>query len=121
MIIRAMKYLAMKALIAILVLLLPVSALAYEINDKLSIGGFLAGAYQYQAVDNDEDKGRGAVVFQPEISFTPDENNELFAKFGFAAGNGLNEVTRFNLAPWAADLEDDVKDINGRNRWGGAG
>jgi hypothetical protein len=116
MIIRAMKYLAMKALIAILVLLLPVSALAYEINDKLSIGGYLAGVYQYQAVDNDEDKGRGAIAFQPQMSFTPDENNELFAKFGFAAGNGLNEVTRFNLAPWAADLEDNVKDINGRNR-----
>ena len=111
-----MKQLAMKALVAILVLLLPVSALAYEINDKLSIGGYLAGVYQYQAVDNDEDKGRGAVAFQPQMSFTPDENNELFAKFGFAAGNGLNEVTRFNLAPWAADLEDDVKDINGRNR-----
>jgi hypothetical protein len=116
MIIPAMKYLAMKTLIAILVLLLPVSALAYEINDKLSIGGYLAGVYQYQAVDNDEDKGRGAIAFQPQMSFTPDENNELFAKFGFAAGNGLNEVTRFNLSPWAADLEDNVKDINGRNR-----
>jgi porin len=97
-------------------LILPVSAMAYEINEKLSIGGILAGAYQYQAVDNDEDKGRGAVPFQPEISFTPDEKNEFFAAFGFAAGNGLNDQTPFNLAPWAADLEDDVKDINGRNR-----
>ena len=35
-----------------------------EINDKLSIGGILAGAYQYQVVDNDEDKGRGAVPSQ---------------------------------------------------------
>ena len=111
-----MKHLAMKALIAALVVVLPVSALAYEINDKLSIGGVLAGAYQYQAVDNDEDKGRGAVPFQVEVSFTPDQNNEFFAKFGFAAGNGLNDQTRFTLAPWAADLEDDVKDINGRNR-----
>jgi len=111
-----MKHLAMKVLIAVLVLFLSVSALAYEINDKLSIGGILAGAYQYQAVDDDEDKGRGAVPFQAEISFTPDENNEFFAKFGFAAGNGLNDQTGFNLAPWAADLEDDVKDINGRNR-----
>lgn len=111
-----MKHLATKALIATLVILVPALALAYEINDKLSIGGILAGAYQYQVVDNDEDKGRGAVPFQPEISFTPDEKNEIFAKFGFAAGNGLNDQTRFNLAPWAADLEDDVKDINGRNR-----
>jgi porin len=42
--------------------------------------------------------------------------DEFFANFGFAAGNGLNGVTDFNQAPWAADLEDDVKDINGRNR-----
>jgi hypothetical protein len=111
-----MKHLAMKVLIATLVMFLPLSTLAYEINDKLSIGGILAGAYQYQAVDDDEDKGRGAVPFQAEISFTPDEKNEFFAKFGFAAGNGLNDQTGFNLAPWAADQEDDVKDINGRNR-----
>jgi len=111
-----MKHIAMKALITTLITVLPVSALAYEINDKLSIGGVLAGAYQYQAVDDDEDKGRGAVPFQAEMSFTPDEKNEFFAKFGFAAGNGLNDQTRFTLASWAADLEDDVKDINGRNR-----
>jgi porin len=111
-----MKHSAMKALIAALIMFLPVSTLAYEINDKLSIGGILAGAYQYQAVDDDEDKGRGAVPFQGEISFTPDENNEFFAKFGFAAGDGLNDQTGFNLAPWAADQEDDLKDINGRNR-----
>jgi porin len=111
-----MKYLAMKVLIATLVVFLPLSSWAYEINDKLSIGGIIAGAYQYQAVDDDEDKGRGAVPFQLEINFTPDDNNEFFAKFGFAAGNGLNDQTAFNLAPWAADLEDDYKDINGRNR-----
>lgn len=111
-----MKHLAMKVLIATLVVFLPLSSWAYEIDDKLSIGGIIAGAYQYQAVDDDEDKGRGSVPFQAEISFTPDENNEFFAKFGFAAGNGLNEQTSFNLSPWAADQEDDLKDINGRNR-----
>ena len=89
---------------------------AYDITDKFSIGGVLSGAYQYQTVDGDDNKGRGAVPFQPEISFRPTEKNEIFAKFGFAAGNGLNNTTEFNLAPWAADLEDDVEDINGRNR-----
>ena len=67
------KHQGMKILIVAFVLLLPVSTLAYEINEKLSIGGILAGAYQYQAVDNDVDNGRGAVPFQPEISFSPDE------------------------------------------------
>lgn len=91
-------------------------ALGYDINDKFSIGGVLAGAYQYQWVNDDDNKGRGALPFQPEFSFRPTAKDEIFAKFGFAAGNGLNGVTDFNLAPWAADLEDDVKNINGRNR-----
>ena len=92
------------------------TALGYDITDTFSIGGTLAGAYQYQWVDGDDDKGRGAVPFEPEISFRPTANDEIFVKFGFAAGNGLNDVTDFNLSPWAANLEDDVKDINGRNR-----
>jgi len=41
---------------------------AYDITDKFSIGGVLSGAYQYQWVDGDDNKGRGAVPFQPEFS-----------------------------------------------------
>ncbi len=88
-------------------------------GEKFSISGVLAGAYQYQLVSGPhdaKDQGRGAVPIQPEITITLTEVDEILFKFGFAAGNGLNEVTRFNLAPWAAYLEDDVKDINGRNR-----
>jgi porin len=93
----------------------------YDITDKFSVGGVLAGAYQYQSVsdagDEFSDTGRGAIPFQPEFSFTPADNHELVAVFGFAAGNGLNDGTSpFALAPWAADLEADVKDINGRDR-----
>ena len=46
--------------------LIQTSAIGYDITDKFSIGGILAGAYQYQRVDGDNDKGRGAVQFQPE-------------------------------------------------------
>ncbi len=108
------------SLSAILVVLCSLTSFAYEINDKLSIGGVLAGAYQYQSIspefDTFENTGRGALPIQPEISFTPTDKDQIFAKFGFAAGNGLNEKSPFLLSPWAADLEDDVKDINGRNR-----
>jgi porin len=84
----------------------------------LSVGGVLAGAWQYLEVNEDgvNDGPKAAVPFQPEVSFRPYENSELFAKFGFAAGNGLNNKSPFALTIWAADLEDDVKDINGRNR-----
>ncbi len=90
-----------------------------NIARHVSIGGVLSGAYQYEWVDGPpdvDDNGRGAISFQPEISITPTEADEIFFLLGFAAGNGLNGVTPFVLAPWAAGLEDDVKDINGRNR-----
>ena len=85
----------------------------------VSIGGVLSGAYQYEWVNGPsdvDDSGRGAISFQPEVSITPTEADEIFFLFGFAAGNGFHAVTPFVLAPWAAGLEDDVKDINGRNR-----
>jgi hypothetical protein len=95
--------------------------LGYDINDKLRIGGVIAGAWQYQSISHApgyDNLGRGALVVQPEISFTPTQEDEFFAKFGFGAGNGLMEEGRspFVMVPWAADLEDDCKNINGRNR-----
>lgn len=104
----------------IVVFLQGANCLAFEITDELSIGGILAVAYQYQDVSDApgfENTGRGAVSFQPEISFRPTEKDELFAELGFAVGNGLNDGTSpFQLKPWGADLEDDVKNINGSGR-----
>jgi porin len=93
--------------------------------DRVSLNGVMAGAYQYQKVDDApeaQDTGRGAFVFQPEIGIAITDNDEVFAKFGFAAGNMLNKPiddggqAALLYVPWGADLEDDVKDINGRNR-----
>ena len=94
---------------------------AYEINDKFSIGGVLAGICQYQSITDAPDyesEGSGLLAFQPTIGFIPTSNDELFAKFGFGAGNGLMEEGRspFVLAPWGGDTQDAVKNINGRNR-----
>jgi hypothetical protein len=100
----------------IFLILINGTVLGYDLTDKFSIGGVISGAYNQQWVDGDDNLGRGALPFQPEFSFRPTAQDEFFAGFGFAAGNGLNGVTNFNLAPWAADMEDDVKDINGRNR-----
>ncbi|NNL76730.1 MAG: hypothetical protein HKO68_10390 [Desulfobacterales bacterium] len=46
--------------------LIQTNAIGYDITDKFSIGGILAGAYQYQRVDSDDDRGRGAVPIQPD-------------------------------------------------------
>lgn len=93
----------------------------YEINEMISIGGVIAGGGQYMSVGDApgyDDTSKGAIPIQPEISFTPTQDDEVFIKTGFAAGNGLNGegISPFSLSLWAADMEDDVKNINGRNR-----
>jgi len=40
----------------------------------------------------------------------------LHLKLGFAVDNGLARVSPFTLSSWAADLEDDVRNINGSGR-----
>ncbi len=92
---------------------------AFDINDQFAIGGVLSTAGQIQVLDEDagqDDEARGAIPIQPEVSFRPTDNDEIFFKLGFAAGNSLNKVSPFTLGAWGADLEDDVTDINGRNR-----
>ncbi len=94
------------------------AAQAYDLTDKFSVGGVLAGAYQVMDVEADdlEQRGGGALSLQPEFSFRLNERDELFTKLGFAIGNGLNESSPFVLHAWAAALEDQVKDINGSGR-----
>lgn len=98
----------------------PDSETSKGIADKITFSGVIAGAYQYESVSGPpdaDDFGRGAVPIQGEVSIKATASDEIFFKFGFAAGNALNtEKHLFALAPWAADLEDDVKNINGRNR-----
>jgi porin len=100
-------------------ILFPSLVHAYTVTETLSIGGVFAGAYQYQLLDRDDggsDEDGGAVTFQPTLSLRPTAMDEFFVKFGFAADNALNDKTPFTASPWAADLEDDVTDLNGRNR-----
>lgn len=92
---------------------------AFEVGDHVNIGGLAAGAVQCQALNEGAGKSdacRGALPLRPHLSFQPTEQDKLYTEFGFAAGNGLNKISPFQLAPWAADLEDDVEDINGRGR-----
>ena len=77
---------------AILVLLIIRVAPAYHVTDKFSIGGIVAGGYQYDGEDRSDG---GAVTFRPHVSYQPSERDELFAKLGFAAGNGINDSTQF--------------------------
>jgi len=100
-------------------LFIGVPSLAYELSDKFSVGGVLAGAVQCQSLSDAPDADDGcetALPFQLELSFRPTKTDEVYSKIGFAAGNGLNPKSPFVISHWAADLEADVKNINGRNR-----
>ncbi|MCP4409222.1 MAG: carbohydrate porin [Gammaproteobacteria bacterium] len=95
--------------------------MALEVTDQFSVGGIMAGIYQHQNLSDApqfSDTGRGIYSFQPEFWFTPTEQDVLFAKFGFAVGNGLNdpEVSPFLSPPWGGEGEVDLKNINGRDR-----
>ena len=92
---------------------------AYDLNQQWSVGGIAAGAVQCQRLsegDGKPDTCRGALPVRPTLSFTPTAADTFHVKLGFAAGDGLNKKSSFQLSPWAADLNGDVKDINGRGR-----
>jgi hypothetical protein len=99
-------------------LLTPVLTAAYDVNEKLTIEGTLTGVYQYGDfnVEGIKDTGRGAGVLDLGINFHPSDKDEFYVLLSYAAGNALNTMVPFSLVPYADDLEDDLKDINGRNR-----
>ncbi len=97
------------------------NGLGYMLTEQLSIGGVVAGIYQYESIADApgfENEGRGFLIFEPEIAYTPTDNDALFAKFGIGAGDGLQAKGRspFVIAPWGGNVEDSYKNINGRNR-----
>jgi hypothetical protein len=97
------------------------AGLAYQINDQLSIGGVIAGIYQYQSIDDApgfHSEGRAFLTCEPEISFTPTDSDQLFAKLGIGAGDGLmgNGRSPFVLAPYGGNVQDSYIDINDRRR-----
>jgi Carbohydrate-selective porin, OprB family len=107
-------------IICVLLLLIATSSVAsaYDVNEKLSINGTLTGVYQYGDYDvkGMDNKNGGAFVLDLGTNFHPTDRDEFQLTLSFAAGNGLNQNNPFSLTPYADDLEDDLKNINGRNR-----
>jgi porin len=81
------------------------------------IAGFVAAGYQVEYVDGaDGRKDQGTIPFQVTIDHQSTDRDHFHARFGYAAGAGIGSVTSFLLVPWAAYAEDDLQNINGRNR-----
>ena len=90
--------------IALSLPLVATNTFAYEVNDYFRLGGLLAGAYQCQNVSDApafDNTCEGGALFQPEFSFLPTANDEIFFKLGFAEGNALNKTPPFIIPSWA--------------------
>ena len=107
------------SLLTLVTLFSSIAVEAKELTEKLSLNGVLSGALQCQQLSDEtvgEDTCKTAAPFQPELTYHASKHDSLFLKFGFAAGNGLNEVSPFNLSAWGADLHDDVINVSGSGR-----
>jgi len=89
---------------------------AIELTDKLTADVLIAGTYQAISADGTDNPDGTAVPAQVEIDWELSEKSRLYTKLGFAHGDGLNDDSSFQISPWAANLESDVKDINGTDR-----
>lgn len=108
-------------LVVLFVLLIPFSAFAVDITDKLSLSGTATAVYQWLHMtkgylDNDKTKDRGSGVIDFNVSFKPTENDEFFLRTSFAKGSGLKDINPFKFSPNADDLFHDLHNINGRSR-----
>ena len=89
---------------------------AVQISNNFTADILIAGAYQAVNADGTDDPDGHAVPAQVELNWKISEKSQLYTKLGFAQGNGLNDDSPFNIDPWGATLEADVKDINGTGR-----
>ena len=109
----------LRILVMSLLCVTSVTAQGYEVTDRFSANGLAAAAGQCQFLAgnaSDDDACRGAVPLGLQLDYKLTEQDLLNARFALVARNGLNPVSPFQAAPWAADLQDDVRDINGRGR-----
>ena len=107
-----------KAFIFLILLILPVSTLAADITEWLSISGSATGVYQWldKSKGDIENKDRGSAVIDFNVSVKPYENGEFFLRASFAKGSGLKDINPFILSPNADDLFHDLKNINTHSR-----
>ncbi len=92
-----------------------------ELNKNLSLDISITSVYQEAKFFKDlsGSVGKGSIATDIGLNFHPTDEDQAQLTFSFAAGNALNptfEDKGFTLVPYADDLENDLKNINGRNR-----
>jgi porin len=101
----------------IIIIVIPVSSFAWEIEERMLFEGTLSCVYQLAdvATGGKHDKDRGVMVFDVGVNFHPVKTDEFQLVLGFGQGNGLNATSLFSVSPYADDVEDDLRNINGRH------
>ncbi len=94
---------------------------ALGVNGQLSVDVAFSSIFQYADFGKNAtgDTSKGSVAVDLGLSFHPTEEDQFQLTLSFAGGNGLKKSfdrNGFLLTPNADDLEDDLKEINGRNR-----
>ena len=101
--------------------LLPSLSGAVDINNSTGLDVSITSVFQEANFFKDlsGSQGKGSTAVDIGINFHPTDEDEAQITLSFAAGNGLKQTFAnkgFSLMPNADDLEDDLKNINGRNR-----
>ncbi|MFK7959639.1 MAG: carbohydrate porin [Phycisphaerales bacterium] len=89
--------------------------LDFDLSEHLTVSGIIVGAYQFQEVSG-AGENAGAITIRPSFDLAVSDLDHFHATVALAGGNQVNDVSPFSIAPWAADLEDDLRDINGSGR-----
>ena len=118
------KRVVLIALLCITVAIASANVFAYDVTKELSFDLTISGVYQYvdynDAQGDDDGLARGSIAPDISINFHPTKLDEFQVTFSFPAGDGLynnlKSGSKFILTPYADDLEDDVKNINERDR-----
>ena len=95
-----------------------------EISDDFSVEVIGTGVYQLGDYEDAVDIGgkplhneaKGTIAVDGAVEYTPSDRDTFHSLLSWARGNGLKGLGGVSLDVNADDLEDDVKDINGRNR-----
>jgi porin len=87
--------------------------------DLIATGVYQLGDYE-DAVDTDDNplhqEAKGTVAVDGAVEYTPSDRDTFYSLLSWARGNGLKGLGGVSLDVNSDDLEDDVKNINGRNR-----
>lgn len=93
-------------------------------QDRWQVGLSGTGVFQRGAFSEAEhpdgrpigDTSRGSVAADLDVTFRTSDATRIYAAASYAEGNGLDGAGGVSLRVNADDLEDDVKNINGRSR-----